>query len=296
MALSGRLFIGEERVTTAESFRAVNPTLDQSLEPAFSVAGAPEVAIACTLAASAFDRFRNLDATVRARFLDSIAAQILALGDELLERAQAESGLPLTRLTGERARTVGQLRLFAGELLRGDWHGVRIDPALPDRQPAPRPDMRQRRIPIGPVAVFGASNFPLAFSVAGGDTAAALATGCPVVVKGHPAHPGTGELVPQAIIAAAREQGLPSGVFSLLNGPGNALGGALVANPHITAVAFTGSRAAGLALAKIANARAEPIPVYAEMSSVNPVLLLPAALAAGAERLGREYVASFTMG
>jgi NADP-dependent aldehyde dehydrogenase len=296
MALSGRLFIGEERVSTAESFRAVNPTLARELEPSFSVAGTAEVAVACALAASVFDRFRSLDAPVRASFLESIATHILALGDELLERAQAESGLPLVRLSGERARTVGQLRLFAEELRRGEWHGLRIDPALPNRQPAPRPDMRQRRIPLGPVAVFGASNFPLAFSVAGGDTAAALAAGCPVVVKGHPAHPGTGELIGQAIIAAARAQGLPSGVFSLLNGPGNALGGALVANPHIRAAAFTGSRAGGLALAKIAAARAEPIQVYAEMSSVNPVLLLPAALTASAERLGREYVASLTQG
>ena len=296
MALSGQLFIGDQRVVTAESFHAVNPALDHPLEPAFSAAGAAEVTAACALAAAAFDPFRGLTAAVRARFLESVGAQIMALGDELLERAQAESGLPLARLTGERARTVGQLRLFANELLRGDWLGVRMDPALPDRQPAPRPDLRQRRIPLGPVAVFGASNFPLAFSVAGGDTAAALAAGCTVVVKGHPAHPGTSELVAHAIIAAAREHKLPSGVFSLLNGPSNALGEALVANPHIKAVGFTGSRAAGLALTKIANARQEPIPVYAEMSSVNPVLLLPTALAAGAERLAGEYVASMTMG
>jgi NADP-dependent aldehyde dehydrogenase len=296
MALSGRLFIGEERVSTGESFHAVNPTLAQELEPAFSVAGAAEVAVACALAASAFDRFRSLDAAVRARFLESIATHILALGDELLERAQAECGLPWVRLSGERDRTVGQLRLFASELRRGEWHDVRIDTAMPNRQPAPRPDIRQRRIPLGPVAVFGASNFPLAFSVAGGDTAAALAAGCPVVVKGHPAHPGTGELIGLAILAAATEHGLPSGIFSLLNGPGNALGGALVTNPHIRAVAFTGSRAGGLALMKIAAARAEPIPVYAEMSSVNPVLLLPAALAASSERLAREYVASLTLG
>jgi alpha-ketoglutaric semialdehyde dehydrogenase len=296
MALSGQLFIGEEGVSTAATFRALDPAVNGYLEPAFSVAGAAEVAVACALASSAFDRFRSLEAAVRARFLESIAAQILALGDELLERAQAESGLPLARLSGERSRTVGQLRMFAHELLRGEWQGVRMEPALPDRQPAPRPDLRQRRIAIGPVAVFGASNFPLAFSVAGGDTAAALAVGCPVVVKGHPAHPGTGELVARAIIAAAREQGLPSGIFSLLNGPNNALGAALVANPHIKAVGFTGSRAAGLALAKIASARAEPIPIYAEMSSVNPVLLLPAALAAGAERLGREFVASLNLG
>jgi 2,5-dioxopentanoate dehydrogenase len=296
MALSGQLIIGAEAVSTAHVFRAVNPALDQYIEPAFSVAGAAEVSVACALAASAFDHFRGLEVAVRARFLESIAAHILALGDELLERAQAESGLPLVRLNGERARTVGQLRMFASEVLRGDWLGARIDPALPDRQPAPRPDLRQRRIAIGPVAVFGASNFPLAFSVAGGDTAAALAAGCPVVVKGHPAHPGTGELVAQAIIAAAREQGLPGGVFSLLNGSGNDLGAALVANPHIKAVAFTGSRSAGLALARIANSRAEPIPIYAEMSSVNPVLLLPAALASDAERLGAEFIASMTLG
>ncbi|HLZ97378.1 MAG TPA: aldehyde dehydrogenase (NADP(+)) [Steroidobacteraceae bacterium] len=296
MTISGELFIGEERVSTEESFRAVNTTLAQCIEPAFSTAAATHAAAACELAWSAFDRFRNLDAGLRAGFLEAIAAQILAVGDELLIRAQAESGLASARLTGERARTVGQLRMFADELRRSDWEGVRIDPAIPDRQPVPRPDLRLRRIPVGPVAVFGASNFPLAFSVAGGDTAAALAAGCPVVVKGHPAHPGTGELVAQAIIAAARETNMPNGVFSLLNGRDNALGGALVANSRIKAVAFTGSRAAGLALTKIANARAEPIPVYAEMSSVNPVLLLPTALSDGAKRLGREYVASLTLG
>jgi alpha-ketoglutaric semialdehyde dehydrogenase len=296
MTISGELFIGKDRLSTAKSFRAVNTTLAECMEPAFSTAGAAEVAAACELAWIAFDRFRNLDAEWRARFLEAIAAQILALGDELLIRAQAESGLTVARLNGERARTVGQLRMFADELRRGDWEGVRIDPAMPDRQPAPRPDLRLRRIPLGPVAVFGASNFPLAFSVAGGDTAAALAAGCPVVVKGHPAHPGTGELVAQAIVAAARETHMPNGVFSLLNGPGNALGGALVANSRIKVVAFTGSRAAGLALSRIANEREEPIPVYAEMSSVNPVLLLPGALSDDAERLGREYVASMTLG
>jgi alpha-ketoglutaric semialdehyde dehydrogenase len=296
MTVSGELFIGEERVSTAESFRAVNTSLAQCIEPAFSAAGTAEVAAACELAWSAFDRFRNLDAELRARFLEAIAAQILAAGDELLMRAHAESSLAVARLTGERARTVGQLRMFADEVRRSDWQGVRIDPSLPERQPAPRPDLRQRRVPLGPVAVFGASNFPLAFSVAGGDTAAALAAGCPVVVKGHPAHPGTGELVARAIVAAARETNMPNGVFSLLNGRDNALGGALVANPRIKAVAFTGSRGAGLALTQIANARAEPIPVYAEMSSVNPVLLLPAALSDDAERLGREYVASMTLG
>lgn len=296
MSISGRLFIGTERVTTVESFRATNRATGEVLEPAFSTAGPLEVHQACERAESAFNRFRDLDASQRARFLEAIATQILALGDALLVRAHAETGLPVARLTGERARTVGQLRMFAGELRRGDWLGLRMDPALPDRQPAPRPDLRQRRIAIGPVAVFGASNFPLAFSVAGGDTAAALAAGCPVVVKGHPAHPGTGELVAQAVIAAAQECNMPEGVFSLLNGAGNAVGGLLAADPRIKAVAFTGSRTGGLALARIAQARKQPIPVFAEMSSVNPVLLLPAALESGAERLAREFVASLTMG
>src|SRR5882724_1306726 len=282
MALSGQLFIGDQRVVTAESFRAVNPALDHPLEPAFSAAGTAEVATACALAAAAFDPFRGLSAAVRARFLESIGAQIMALGDELLERAQAESGLPLARLTGERARTVGQLRLFSNELLRGDWLGVRIDPALPDRQPAPRPDLRQRRIPLGPVAVFGASNFPLAFSVAGGDTAAALAAGCPVVVKGHPAHPGTGELVAQAIVAAARETNMPEATFALLQSSGVAVGEALVDEPAIAAVGFTGSFAGGKALYDRAAARPRPIPVYAEMGSVNPIVVTEAALRARA--------------
>jgi len=191
---------------------------------------------------------------------------------------------------------MGQLRLFADELRKGGWEGIRIDPAMPDRKPLPRADLRQRKIAIGPVAVFGASNFPLAFSVAGGDTTAALAAGCPVVVKGHPAHPGTGELVGSAIAKAVEQCGLPAGVFSLLNGTSNALGSAIVAHRRIKAVGFTGSRAGGLALLKVAAARPEPIPVYAEMSSINPVLLLPGALRARAEALGQEFVASLTLG
>jgi NADP-dependent aldehyde dehydrogenase len=233
---------------------------------------------------------------VRARFLETIAEQILALGDELLERGTAESGLPVARLTGERARTVGQLRLFADELRTGGWLGLRVDPALPGRKPLPRSDLRQRKVPLGPVAVFGASNFPLAFSVAGGDTAAALAAGCPVIVKGHSAHPGTSDLVAQAIVAAVKACQLPPGVFSLLNGDSRALGAALVAHPRIKAVGFTGSRAGGLALMKIASERPEPIPVYAEMSSINPVLLLPDALATRAESLGKEFVGSLSLG
>ncbi|MEX2124619.1 MAG: aldehyde dehydrogenase (NADP(+)) [Woeseia sp.] len=296
MPVSGKLFIGARQVATADTFHAVDPASGDALEPAFSAAGLSEVDQACELAWSAFHEYRDLDPAIRARFLETIADRIMALGDELPERGRAESGLPLTRLTGERGRTVGQLRLFADELRKGGWMGIRIDPALPDREPLPRPDLRQRKLALGPVAVFGASNFPLAFSVAGGDTAAALAAGCPVIVKGHSAHPGTGELVAQAIIAAVGQCNLPDGVFSLLSGNSHALGGALVAHPRIKAVGFTGSRAGGRALMKIASERPEPIPVYAEMSSINPVVLLPAALAAKAEALGAAFVGSMTLG
>ena len=296
MTISGQLFIGRERVARSETFLAVNPSTGGTLQPPFSAATADDVSRACSLAAAAFDSYRELDSELRATFLETIAEQILALGDELLERAHAETGLPLARLTGERARTVGQLRLFADELRRGGWQGLRVDPALADRKPLPRADLRQRKIPLGPVVVFGASNFPLAFSVAGGDTAAALAAGCPVVSKGHSAHPGTAELVGRAVSAAVAACGLPEGVFSLLNGVNHQLGASLVAHPAIKAVAFTGSRGGGLALMKIASERAEPIPVYAEMSSINPVVLFPGALAERADALGREFVNSLTMG
>jgi NADP-dependent aldehyde dehydrogenase len=296
MPVSGKLFVGARQVATGNTFHAVNPASGEALSPDFSAAGLPEVDRACELAWSAFHDYRDLEPEVRARFLETIADQIMALGDELLERGHAESGLPIARLTGERARTAGQLRLFADELRKGGWLGIRIDPALPDREPLPRPDLRLRKIPLGPVVVFGASNFPLAFSVAGGDTAAALAAGCPVIVKGHSAHPGTSDLVAQAIAAAVRECGLPEGVFSLLFGNAHALGGALVAHPRISAVGFTGSRRGGLALMKIANERPQPIPVYAEMSSINPVVLLPGALAGKAEALAAAFVASMTLG
>ncbi len=296
MAVSGDLFIGSRRIKKSETFFANNPATGQKLEPGFSAAGSEEIELACSLAWTAFHTYRELDPEARARFLETAADQIMALGDELLERAHAESGLPLARLTGERARTVGQLRLFADELRKGGWMGIRIDPAMPDRKPMPRSDLRLRKIPLGPVVVFGASNFPLAFSVAGGDTAAALAAGCPVIVKGHSAHPGTSDLVAQAMTAAVKACQLPEGVFSLLNGNSRSLGAGLVAHPHVKAVGFTGSRTGGLALIKIANERPEPIPVYAEMSSINPVVLLPGALSSRAEALGKEFVTSLTLG
>jgi len=296
MTISGRLFIGDTRIGGAKTFHAVSPVTGEPLEPAFVAADRTAVDQACALAWGAFDQFRETSVEARAVFLEAIAEQILALGDELLERAMAESGLPLARLTGERGRTVGQLRLFADELRSGGWMGIRVDPPLPERKPLPRSDLRQRKVPLGPVAVFGASNFPLAFSVAGGDTASALAAGCPVVVKGHPAHPGTSDLVAQAIVKAVEACGLPPGVFSLLNGISSELGGALVAHPLIKAVGFTGSRGGGLALMKIASERAEPIPVYAEMSSINPVVLLPGALAERADKLAKEFVGSLSLG
>lgn len=262
----------------------------------FEVDGPDAVAAACAAAEAAFDSYRAIGREERAAFLEQIADEIIAIGEPLLEAYTRESGLPRARAEGERGRTCGQLRLFAEVVRKGLGDQLRIDPALPDRQPLPRPDLRMRMIPLGPVAIFGASNFPLAFSTAGGDTASALAAGCPVVVKGHPAHPATGAMVAQAIARAAKVCGLPEGVFQHLCGPSNELGAALVQDPRIMAVGFTGSRAGGLALAKLAHARPVPIPVYAEMSSINPVILLPHALKTRGAALGSAFVGSLTMG
>jgi NADP-dependent aldehyde dehydrogenase len=276
--------------------RALNPATNEAFGPTFPEPDATAIATACAAAADAFDAYRETDPQTRAAFLEAIAAEIEAIGDELTETAMAETGLPQPRLIGERGRTTGQLRLFAQVVRRGDWLGARIDPALPDRKPLPRADLRQRFIPLGPVVVFGASNFPLAFSTAGGDTAAALAAGCPVIVKGHPAHPNTGALVGGAIQRAVAAAGLPVGVFALLTGQSHALGGGLVRDPRVKAVGFTGSRAGGMALMRIAAERPEPIPVFAEMSSVNPVILCPVALTARAEALGTAFIGSLTLG
>lgn len=276
-------------------FTAVTAGSGVALEPAFAEGSAADVAEACAAAAAAQPLFASLPLAERAAFLRLIAAKIDALGDTLTSRAMLESGLPEARLNGERGRTAGQLRLFADEVENGGWQSLRIDHAIRDRVP-PRPDLRMRKVPIGPVAVFGASNFPLAFSVAGGDTASALAAGCCVVVKGHPAHPGTSELVAGAILEAIREAGLPEGVFSLVNGTDYTLGEALVKDPRITAVGFTGSRSGGLALMNHAAARPVPIPVYAEMSSVNPVVLMPHRMAEAASELAAAYVGSLSLG
>lgn len=293
--IEGSIFLGDAALQRGPFFHAANPATATDLPSEFSEAGQADVEVACALAASAAPGFAALAPEERACFLEAIGDAIGGLGDELISTAMEETGLPRARLEGERQRTINQLRLFAFELRRGEWLDVTIDPALPDRQP-PRPDLRRMNAALGPVVVFGASNFPLAFSVAGGDTASAFAAGCPVIVKGHPAHPGTGELVARAILAARAAWGLAPGVFSYLPGRSNALGAALVADPRVKAVAFTGSRAGGLALSRIAQARPEPIPVYAEMSAVNPVFLLPGALDARAEELGAAFVASLTMG
>jgi len=296
MTILGEMIIGQQcvRGTAGEAF-GFNPATRANLEPGFGQATGDDVERACALAGQAFDPYRALPLEQRARFLEAIAEQILAVGPELIERAMLETGLPQARLEGERMRTVTQLRLFAKVVRDGYFMDATIDSALPDRTP-PRPDLRLRKIGLGPVVVFGASNFPLAFSVAGGDTASALAAGCPVVVKAHAAHPGTSELVGRAVQRAAKEAGVPEGVFSMLYGDGRTVGQQLVAHPAIKAVGFTGSRQGGTALMRTAAGRSEPIPVYAEMSSVNPVFLLPAALQAGGAGLAQGFVDSLTLG
>ena len=297
MKITGQQLIGERDVDGGEPLlQAVNPAEGRPIAPAFGTAQAQDVDLACTLAAQAFDPYRATDPRERAAFLDRVATGIEALGPQLIERAMAETGLPQARLEGERGRTCGQLRLFANVLRAGTWQQLVVDSALPGRQPAPRPDLRMQSIALGPVAVFGASNFPLAFSVAGGDTASALAAGCPVVVKAHPSHPGTSELVGRAVRRAVQESGLPEGVFSMVGGTGHEVGTRLVAHPAIQAVGFTGSRAGGLALLKVAQGRPQPIPVFAEMSSINPVFMLPGALAARAERVAQGLVDSVVLG
>ncbi|MFO7325637.1 MAG: aldehyde dehydrogenase (NADP(+)) [Pseudomonadota bacterium] len=297
MELHGQSLVAGVRTThRGRSFRAIDPATGETLAPDFHEASEAEAAQAMEAAAAAFADYRRTPPEVRAEFLEQVAAGIEALGDALVTRAVAETGLPAARITGERGRTCGQLRLFAQVVREGSWVDARIDTAQPQRQPAPRPDIRRMLVPLGPVVVFGSSNFPLAFSTAGGDTASALAVGCPVVVKAHGAHPGTGELVGEAIAAAAARTGLPAGVFSMLHGEGATLGQALVRHPAAAAVGFTGSHAAGRALFDAASRREKPIPVFAEMSSLNPVFLLPEALATRGEALAQGLVDSFTLG
>lgn len=297
MQLGGFSIIGDD-VGKAGSgtFRAVNPATGGELEPLFHSASLHEVSQAAVAAEQAFAAYRSMGGAVRGAVLREIAEGLAAAGDAIVLRAHLETGLPPARLHGEMARTSGQLRMFAEAVEEGSWVDARIDEAKPERKPLARADIRSMLRPLGPVAVFGASNFPLAFSVAGGDTAAALAAGCPVVVKAHPAHPGTSELVGRVIQTAVLQCGLPPGIFSLLFDAGTAVGAALVGDPRVKAVGFTGSFAGGAALMKLAAARTEPIPVYAEMGSGNPVFLLRGAMRERGAEIGKSLFTSFTLG
>lgn len=295
--LQGKSMIGNSRGQGSDSCgRAVNPASGEKLPPEYLSATFEEVERAVELARRAEPGFAALSGEVRGKFLRAIAEAIESAGDEIAERGPRETGLPEARMRGETARTCGQLRMFAALAEEGSWVDARIEQAQPDRQPLPKPDIRSMHRPLGPVAVFCASNFPLAFSVAGGDTASALAAGCPVVVKAHSSHPGVAEIVGRCVLAAAVETGMPEGVFSLLYGPGREVGMALVKHPAIKAVGFTGSRTGGLALMEAAAARPQPIPVYAEMSSVNPVVLMPKAVEARGEAIAEGLFGSITLG
>lgn len=289
----GKHLIAGEWVGSSETF-ASQPVDGLSHDTANG--GAEEVDRAVRAAEEAFWTYGYTTRTARAAFLRAIAEEIEARAEQITEIGTRESGLPEGRLQGERGRTTGQLRLFADHIEAGAYLDRRHDEALPDRQPLPRPDLKMVQRPIGPVAVFGASNFPLAFSTAGGDTASALAAGCPVVVKGHPAHPGTGEIVAEAIHAAIARCGMPAGTFSLVQGNTNDLGAALVRHPLITAVGFTGSLGAGRALYDLCAARPVPIPFFGELGSVNPMFLLPVALSSRGADLAKGWAGSLTMG
>ncbi|HCN31442.1 MAG TPA: aldehyde dehydrogenase (NADP(+)) [Verrucomicrobiales bacterium] len=296
MLTGHHLIAGRETTTRHSPFQAVNPAANQLMEPHFSEATAAEADEALRAADGAFDALRTAPVETRAAFLETLAEEILTLGDALLERAHAETALPMARLTGERGRAVNQCKMFAQLIREGSWAEAAIDRALPDRQPLPKPDVRRVLQPIGPVVVFGASNFPFAIGVVGTDSVCALAAGCPVVVKAHPAHPGTCEMLSRAVLTALQKNGLPQGCFSMLHGRGHEIGTELVRHPLTQAVAFTGSLRGGRALMDVAAARPHPIPVYAEMGSVNPVFVLPGALKERAAKMAEAYIGSVTMG
>jgi len=295
--ITGKNLIGyTESANGSKQYNTFDPVKNQENTAPYTEATAQEVDQAVTMAQQAFEAYRSMAGEKRAAFLRAIADQIMALGDTLVTTYCSETGLPAGRAQGERGRTVGQLRMFADLVENDAWRNPTIDTAIPDRQPMSKPDIRQLLIPIGPVAVFGASNFPLAYSTAGGDTASALAAGCPVVVKSHPMHAGTGELVGRAIAKAAKETGMPEGVFSNLNSSGIEVGQQLVQHPGIKAVGFTGSIRGGRALYDLAASRPEPIPVFAEMGSINPVIITENALAARGSEIATTYAGSITLG
>ncbi len=295
--LLGQSILGSKRgAKSGATFSAVNPATGKQIDPAFHSASEQDVQTAAQLAEEAFAIYGKLPGKEKGAFLRHIAKGLEGIADQLVERANLETGLPTKRLQGEVARTANQLRLFAEVVEEGSWAMARIDPAEPNRAPLPRADIRSMLRPLGPVVVFGASNFPLAFSVAGGDTASALAAGNPVIVKAHPAHPGTSELVGQIIQQSVRDCGLPPGVFALLFDSGTQIGGALVQHPFVKAVGFTGSLAGGKALMQLAASRPDPIPCYAEMSSTNPLFVLPEALRMRGPQIATGLFGSFTLG
>jgi len=297
MELTGLSFIGSSRgASEGAEFHAFNPQSGAPLAPTYRSATPAELDRAVRQAAEAFDSYSQASGKAKAAFIRRIADGFETHRQVLAERANLETALPMPRLLGEVGRTANQLRMFAAVVEEGSWVNARIDPALPDRQPLPRPDLRAMLRPLGPVAVFGASNFPLAFSVAGGDTASAFAAGCPVIVKAHPAHPGTSELAAHIIADAATAEGLHPGVFSMVFDSGIEIGAALVKHPLIRAVTFTGSLRGGRALMDLAAARPDPIPCFTEMSSGNPVFVLPGALKKGPETLAQGLFGSFTLG
>src|SRR5215472_9424757 len=297
MNLQGTSIIGRRRAeASGKAFHAVNAATGEQLDGAFHGATAADLEAAAQLAATAFPEYRALPRAKRAAFLRQIAVNLEGLGDALIHRVMDESALPEGRVRGELARTCGQLRFFAGIVEEGSWVDARLDLADPNRKPLPRPDIRSMLRPLGPVAVFCASNFPLAFSVAGGDTASAFAAGCPVIVKAHSSHLGTAEMCGAAVQNAAHQTGMPEGVFSLLFTEGHQIAQALVAHPAIKAGGFTGSRGGGLKLLEIARSRPEPIPFYAEMSSVNPVFILPHALEQRGAQIAAGLSGSITLG
>lgn len=295
--ITGCLFIaGHPASGSGTAFHAVNPATGAPLEPEFYEASIVQVVDAVEAAHKAYDEYSVMPANRRSELLRAIADELIVAGLPLLERASAETALPIARLEGERARTVHQLRLMADVIDEGSWVEARIDTGDPARTPLPKPDLRRMLVPLGPVAVFAASNFPFAYSIAGGDTASALAAGCTVVCKAHPAHPGTSEMTARALYRAVARCNMPAGVFSMVHGWSHEIGVALVKHPHIQAVGFTGSLRGGRAIFDAAAARAEPIPVYAEMGSVNPVFLLPSAVKERAEGIAQGLANSMTQG
>jgi alpha-ketoglutaric semialdehyde dehydrogenase len=297
MELKGLNFIGNELSGKGkEIINAVNPVNNQKILPGFHEATEEEIKDAIKKAEEAFIIYRNKSGKEKALFLETIGEEIIRLGDDLIKRCCEETGLPETRITGERGRTVNQLKLFAGLLKEGSWVDARIETAEPERKPVPKPDIRSMKKALGPVGIFGASNFPLAFSVAGGDTASALAAGCTIVVKAHPAHPGTCEMIADAIKNAVKKTDMPDGTFSMLHGISTKVGMTIVKHPLIKAIGFTGSFRGGKALYDAAVQRPEPIPVYAEMGSTNPVFVLPGALKEKKEEIAKGLTASVTLG